>query len=138
MTARLTARAKGLGPRLAGALAPATLVLGIVCWSKGGILAQVPGRCRISSGAMSALPTIDVAERRRRIGARHHLAAEARAATPLTAADDLVGIHATDPASVYLALRARVAGLSRDALGAALYEERSLVKILGMRRTMFV
>lgn len=53
-------------------------------------------------------------------------------------AADLVGVHATDPASVYVGLSARVDGLTRDDLGRALYEDRTLLKILGMRRTMFV
>ncbi len=87
---------------------------------------------------MPALPPIDSAERRRRIGARHFLATEARAADPVAVADRLVGIHATDPASVYLGLRARVRDLTRDRVGTALYDDRSLLKILGMRRTMFV
>ena len=56
----------------------------------------------------------------------------------MTVAGDLVGIHATDPASVYLGLRARMRELSRDDVAAALYEDRSLLKVLGMRRTMFV
>lgn len=85
---------------------------------------------------MAASPTIDPAERRRRIGARHHLGAGTQS-DPVTVADDLVGIHATDPASVYLELRARVAGLGHDDVAKALYEDRSLVKVLGMRRTMF-
>lgn len=87
---------------------------------------------------MPALPVIDAAERRRRIGARHFLATEARAADPVVVAERLVGIHATDPASVYLGLAARVDGLGRDGIARALYEDRSLLKILGMRRTMFV
>jgi hypothetical protein len=82
--------------------------------------------------------TIDSAERRRRIGLRHHLATEARAADPVAAAGDLVGIHASDPASVYLGLRARVPALSHDDVARVLYDDRSLLKILGMRRTMFV
>jgi hypothetical protein len=53
-------------------------------------------------------------------------------------AGDLVGIHATDPASVYLGLRARVDGLTHDRLASVLYDDRSLLKVLGMRRTMFV
>ena len=53
-------------------------------------------------------------------------------------AGGLVGIHASDPASVYLGLRARVGGLTREHMSAALYEERTLLRVLGMRRTMFV
>ena len=87
---------------------------------------------------MPALPTIDAAERRRRIGARHFLAANAAASDPVEVADRLVGIHASDPASVYMGLRARVRDLRRDGLGKVLYEDRALVKVLGMRRTMFV
>jgi hypothetical protein len=81
---------------------------------------------------------IDTAERRRRIGARHHLAQLAPDTGLVAVAGDLVGIHASDPASVYLGLRARVLDLTRDSLGTALYDDRSLLKILGMRRTMFV
>lgn len=84
------------------------------------------------------MQTIDSTERGRRIGVRHHLATEARAADPVTAAGDLVGIHGTDPASVYLGLRARVPGLSHDDVARVLYEDRMLLKVLGMRRTMFV
>jgi hypothetical protein len=54
------------------------------------------------------------------------------------AARDMVGIHATDPASVYLGAFARVDGLTFDGMAAALYDDRTVLKILGMRRTMFV
>ena len=50
----------------------------------------------------------------------------------------LVGLHSSDPASVYLAARARVRGFRVAHLEAALYELRALVRVLGMRRTMFV
>ena len=47
------------------------------------------------------------AERRARLAARHHLAATARAGTAAQAADGMIALHGTDPASVYLAIWAR-------------------------------
>ena len=78
-----------------------------------------------------------VEERRARLGLRHHLATTARAGV-VEAARDLVGLHATDPGTVYLAARARMAVPEVAAVDRALYEDRALVRILGMRRTMFV
>jgi hypothetical protein len=80
---------------------------------------------------------IGVEERRARLGLRHHLAATARAGV-VEVARDLVGLHATDPATVYLAARARMAVPEVAAVDRALYDDRELVRILGMRRTMFV
>jgi hypothetical protein len=80
---------------------------------------------------------IGVDERRARLGLRHHLAGAARAGV-VEVARDLVGLHATDPATVYLAARARALDPGVAALQDALYEERRLVRILGMRRTMFI
>jgi hypothetical protein len=80
---------------------------------------------------------LDDAERRRRIGARHHLATGVRIDDPVRISEDLAGIHATDPASVYIGLRARARALDREAIASVLYEDRSLIKVLGMRRTMF-
>jgi hypothetical protein len=76
-------------------------------------------------------------ERRARIGVRHHLATAARVGA-VEVARDLVGLHGTDPASVFLAARARMADPRAEALERALYEDRALVRILGMRRTMFI
>jgi hypothetical protein len=70
------------------------------------------------------------------MGARHHLAAPGPGIEQI--ADDLVGYHASDPVSVYLSARARFPALTVPAMERALYEERSLLKLLGMRRTMFV
>ena len=81
---------------------------------------------------------IDTAERRRRLPARHHLAPLSRADTVVQVADDLVGIHGTDPGSVYLGAFARTRELTVAAMEQALYVDRSVLKILGMRRTMFV
>jgi hypothetical protein len=77
-------------------------------------------------------------ERRARLALRHHLAPAARGDDVVAVAGDLVGLHATDPATVVLAAEARLRGPAQEAIADALYGERSLVRILGMRRTMFV
>jgi Winged helix DNA-binding domain len=82
--------------------------------------------------------TVSVAERRRRLAVRHHLAPAQRAETAPAAVAGIVGLHGTDPASVYLAARARTRGVGQTAIEHALYDERSLVRMLGMRRTVFV
>ena len=79
--------------------------------------------------------TID--ERRARLGVRHNLADEFKADTVEAAAGRMVGLHASDPASVYLAARARVQGATVALIDRALYDDRSMIRILGMRRTMF-
>ena len=53
-------------------------------------------------------------------------------------AADIVALHGTDPASVYLAAWARTREVDKAAIEHALYEERTLVRMLGMRRTVFV
>ena len=51
----------------------------------------------------------------------------------------MVGLHATTPSTVHLAAWARVdPELSRESVDAALYDDRTLVKHLAMRRTLFV
>ncbi|MEO8694988.1 MAG: winged helix DNA-binding domain-containing protein [Acidimicrobiales bacterium] len=80
--------------------------------------------------------TIDGDERRARLGDRHHLASPAATVGEVSAA--LVGLHSSDPVTVYLSSWARVRGFERDQLEKALYDDRSLIRMLGMRRTMFV
>jgi len=82
--------------------------------------------------------TISDDERRARLARRHGLAAGARFTDPVTLAGALGGLHATDPATVFLAARARLAQSTVAQIEAALYEQRALLRILGMRRTMFV
>jgi len=82
--------------------------------------------------------TVSVAERRRRLAVRHHLAPGERAGTVAAVAGDLIGLHGTDPASVYLAAWARTRDIDKAAIEQALYEERSVIRMLGMRRTVFV
>ena len=81
---------------------------------------------------------IDVDERRARVGVRHHLAPSTRVANVVEVARDLVGVHATDPASVFIGATARMRVADTEAVEQALYDERALVRMLGMRRTMFV
>ncbi len=50
----------------------------------------------------------------------------------------MVGLHASDPASVFLAARARVRSFSPRDLERALYDDRTLLRMVGMRRTLFV
>lgn len=82
--------------------------------------------------------TIDVAERRARLARRHRLPGGQRAGDIVEATRSMVCLHGTDPATVYLSAWARVHDLSVPDLERALYVERSLVKHLAMRRTLFV
>jgi Winged helix DNA-binding domain len=81
---------------------------------------------------------IDVPERRARLAARHRLAPGRRAGDVVEAADSMVCLHSSDPASVYLSAWARVDDIAVADLDRALYVDRSLVKHLAMRRTLFV
>ena len=81
------------------------------------------------------VPRITAAQRRARLVARHGLAAHLDG--PAGAAAALVALHSTDPATVYLSVAARARTVPAD-LEKALYEERVLVRMLGMRRTVFV
>lgn len=54
------------------------------------------------------------------------------------AAGEIIGLHGTDPIGVYLQAWARVPGFAAADLDAALYDDRLLVKLIGMRRTLFV
>lgn len=80
---------------------------------------------------------IPVAERRARLARRHRLVDEARADSAAEVAGSLVGLHGTDPASVYIAAAVRMRSATIDAIAAELYEARSLVRMLAMRRTMW-
>ncbi len=81
---------------------------------------------------------LGVDERRARLAARHRLAPTARSDDVVAVSRDLLGLHGTDPASVYLSAWARMRDPEVGAIDGALYDDRSLVRVLGMRRTMFV
>jgi hypothetical protein len=81
---------------------------------------------------------MDVEERRARLAHRHRLAPESRAADPVKTTTAMVALHSTDASSVFLTARARTADFAVEDLERALYEERTLVRMLGMRRTLWV
>jgi hypothetical protein len=81
---------------------------------------------------------IDVTERRARLARRQRLAPDHRAGDVVEAAASMVCLHATDPATVYLSAWARVDGMTPADMDRALYADRSLVKHLAMRRTLFL
>ena len=87
---------------------------------------------------MPSVAVLDITQRRARLARRQHLAALQRAETPLEAARGVVALHSTDPASVVLSLVARLKEPSLADIEKALYEDRVLIRMLGMRRTMFV
>jgi hypothetical protein len=81
---------------------------------------------------------ITIEQRRARLGARHQLAQRAVGLPPAAIASQLVALHATDVASVYLSLAARATDVGAQDITSALYDDRTLIRMLGMRRTMFV
>ncbi|HSE10966.1 MAG TPA: winged helix DNA-binding domain-containing protein [Nocardioidaceae bacterium] len=81
--------------------------------------------------------TIGVEQRRTRLALRHRLTPGARATDVVDAAGSVVCLHATTPTTVYLSAWARVDGFTTAAMDKALYVDRTLVKQLAMRRTLF-
>ncbi len=87
-------------------------------------------------GLTDSMRRVPESERRARLGTRHHLARPARSLTEAVAG--VVGLHASDPSTVYLSAQARTSGLVSEDLEQALYGERTLVRLWGMRKTLFV
>lgn len=87
-------------------------------------------------GWLDSMRVISDEERRWRLATRHRLVSPAPSVAD--AAGSMVGLHSSDPATVYLSALARVPGLLQGDVETALYEEKSVVRILAMRRTMFV
>jgi winged helix DNA-binding protein len=87
-------------------------------------------------GQDGSMRTIPDGERRHRL-VRHGIAPGRRLPDAVAAARAMTALHATEPATVYLSLLARVDGLTTADVDRALYEDRALVKQLAMRRTLF-
>ncbi|MEP7325965.1 MAG: winged helix DNA-binding domain-containing protein [Gemmatimonadota bacterium] len=81
---------------------------------------------------------ITVDERRARLGLRHHLTPANRVGSVTQVARDMVCLHATDPATVYLSAWARLKKPQITQIDKALYVDKTLVRMLAMRRTLFV
>jgi len=79
--------------------------------------------------------TVSAAQRRARLLARHRLAAAADSVA--AAVESMIVLHATDPVTVYLSAWART-GCTASEVDQAIYTERVLVRMLGMRRTVFL
>src|SRR5262245_17224946 len=94
-------------------------------------------RVTVARVALPALPSISTAERRARLGQRHRLAASHAAPSPELVACDVVALHGTDPATVFLSVAARVGVPASGDVERALYVDKTLVRMLGMRRTVF-
>ncbi|GAB3133615.1 winged helix DNA-binding domain-containing protein [Tsukamurella serpentis] len=81
---------------------------------------------------------IDDAQRRARMARRHALAPVHRVTSVHEAVQAVAVLHATEPATPYLSVHARTHSVTRADYEHELWERRSLVKQLAMRRTMFV
>jgi Winged helix DNA-binding domain len=81
---------------------------------------------------------IGVQERLARLAARHRLGCDRQTGDVASVAADLVALHSTDPATVFLSIAARTSAVDPAGIERALYEDRTLLRLLGMRRTMFV
>jgi hypothetical protein len=69
---------------------------------------------------------------------KQHLAAPAGTVSIAQSVQDIGGLHATLAAVPYLALWARGRASAKEDLATALYEQRSLAKVLCMRNTLFI
>ncbi len=87
-------------------------------------------------------PRIGARDRRARLGLRHRLAPGSQPAAqpsgPAEVAASLVAVHGTDPSSAYLGILARLASGDVADVERALYQDRTLIRLLGMRRTVFL
>lgn len=80
---------------------------------------------------------ISGAERRARLGRRHALAGGHQAESVVDAARAVVALHGTDPATTVLSALARTRDAAPADVERALYDDRDLVRVLAMRRTVF-
>ena len=87
---------------------------------------------------MPSRPHIGLDERRARVGVRHRLAGGTQLTSIADAARAMVVLHASDSASPFLQARARMTESSPETIERDMYEERTVLRVLAMRRTLFV
>lgn len=81
---------------------------------------------------------IDDAERRARLAVRQLHVPATRTDDVVAITDALVALHSSDPVTVYLSAVTRMVTPSLDAVDAALYRDRTLLRHHAMRRTLWV
>ncbi|GAA2106097.1 winged helix DNA-binding domain-containing protein [Kitasatospora saccharophila] len=87
---------------------------------------------------MPVRPTLDDDQRRARLARRHRLAPGTAADRAEQVVDDLVAVHGTDPATVFLAVAARLTAPGTADTERALYADGTVLRRHGMRKTLFV
>jgi hypothetical protein len=81
---------------------------------------------------------VSVDERRARLAVRHRLARSARSDDDVAAiARSVVALHATDPTTVVLSTLVRMQHPDLAAIDRALHDDRTVLRMLAMRRTLF-
>ncbi|PKV89857.1 winged helix DNA-binding domain-containing protein [Streptomyces sp. TLI_146] len=85
----------------------------------------------------AALRRVTPAERRARLARRHLLAPDTRVSGAQDVAQALIGLHATDPATVFLGAATRMHAPTVDGIDRALYDPAAMTRLRCMRRTMF-
>lgn len=92
---------------------------------------------------MAVNRTISDDERRSRLVMGHRLGSAASngaadESDPVEVARSLVALHSSDPVSVYLSVLGRAPNATVGSVSDSLYEDRELVRVHGMRRTLWV
>ena len=77
-------------------------------------------------------------QRQLRLSIRHRLSRDCASDDPETIAKDLVAVHSSDPATVYLSIAARLVAPTVESIAKAINADRSLVRHHAMRRTIWV
>jgi Winged helix DNA-binding domain len=89
-------------------------------------------------GGSRAVRSITAAERRARLAQRHRLAPSSRVDDDaVAAARSVVVLHASDPATVVLSAIQRMRTPDPSVVERALFEDRNLMRMLAMRRTLW-